>query len=41
MISLQRLLGHADLTVIQRYLAQTEGDLQAAHAKASPVDRML
>ncbi|GAB4405088.1 MAG: hypothetical protein Kow00123_17150 [Anaerolineales bacterium] len=41
LISLQRLLGHADLTVIRRYLAQTDGDLQAAHAKASPVDRML
>ncbi len=41
LISLQRLLGHADLTVIRRYLAQTDGDLQAAHAKASPADRML
>lgn len=41
LISLQRLLGHADLSVIRRYLAQTEGDLQAAHAKASPVDKWL
>ena len=41
LISLQRLMGHSGLTVIQRYLAQTEGDLQAAHAKSSPVDRML
>jgi site-specific recombinase XerD len=41
LISLQRLLGQSDLSVIRRYLAQTEGDLQAAHAKASPVDRML
>jgi site-specific recombinase XerD len=38
---LQRLMGHADLTVLRRYLAQTESDLQAAHAKSSPVDRML
>jgi len=41
LISLQRLLGHADLSVIRRYLAQTEGDLRAAHTKAGPVDRML
>ena len=41
LISLQRLMGHSGLTVINRYLAQTEGDLQAAHAKTSPVDRML
>lgn len=28
LISLEQLLGHADLTVIRRYLAQTEGDLK-------------
>ena len=39
--ALQKLMGHSDLTVLQRYLSQTEGDLQAAHAQASPVDRML
>jgi site-specific recombinase XerD len=39
--SLQRLMGHADLSVLRRYLAQTEGDLQAAHQKAGPVDRLL
>jgi len=38
--SLQRLMGHADLSVLRRYLAQTEGDLQAAHARTSPVDRL-
>jgi site-specific recombinase XerD len=36
--SLQRLLGHADLQVLRRYLAQTEGDILAAHARSSPVD---
>jgi integrase/recombinase XerD len=41
LVSLQRLLGHSDLSVIRRYLAQTEGDLQAAHERASPVDRLL
>jgi len=40
-VSLQRLMGHADLSVLRRYLAQTEGDLQRAHEKASPVDRLL
>lgn len=39
--SLQRLMGHADLTVLRRYLLQTEGDLQVAHAKSGPVDRLL
>jgi site-specific recombinase XerD len=41
LVSLQRLLGHADLSVLNRYLRQTEADLQAAHAKASPVDGVL
>jgi integrase/recombinase XerD len=39
--TLQRLMGHADLQVLRRYLAQTEGDLQAVHARTSPVDRLL
>jgi site-specific recombinase XerD len=39
--SLQKLLGHADLGVLRRYLAQTEQDLAAAHAKAGPVDHLL
>lgn len=39
--SLQRMMGHADLSVLRRYLAQTDSDLQAAHGKASPVDRLL
>lgn len=39
--SLQRLMGHADLTVLRRYLAQTEQDLKSAHEKASPVDRLI
>ncbi len=40
-ISLQRLLGHADLSVIRRYLVQTEVDLAQAHQKGSPVDNLL
>jgi len=39
--SLQRLMGHADLTVLRRYLAQTDADLRDAHEKSSPVDRLL
>ena len=38
--TLQRLMGHSDLSVLRRYLAQTEGDLQEAHRRASPVERL-
>ena len=38
--TLQRLMGHSDLTVLRRYLAQTEGDLQTAHRLHSPVDHL-
>jgi integrase/recombinase XerD len=38
--SLQRLMGHADLQVLRRYLNQTDADLQEAHTKFSPVDRL-
>ena len=41
LVSLQRLLGHADLSVIHRYLRQTQDDLRAAHKKGSPVDNLL
>lgn len=36
--ALQKLMGHADLQVLRRYLAQTTDDLQRAHNKYSPVD---
>jgi site-specific recombinase XerD len=36
--SLQRLMGHAGLTVLRRYLEQNDNDLLAAHFKASPVE---
>ena len=38
--SLQRLMGHSDLSVLRRYLAQTDDDLKTAHAKASPVNNL-
>ena len=40
LVSLQRLLGHADLSVLRRYLAQTQEDLQKAHEGAGPVDHL-
>lgn len=41
LVSLQRLLGHSDLSTVNRYLRQLDADLQAAHEKAGPVDRLL
>jgi len=41
LISLQRLMGHASLDMLRRYLAQVTSDLQAARQKGSPVDRLL
>lgn len=38
--SLQRLMGHSDLQVLRRYLAQTDGDLSTAHRLYSPVDHI-
>jgi site-specific recombinase XerD len=39
--SLQRLMVHADLQVLRRYLAQTDKDSMEAHRKGAPVDGML
>ena len=36
--ALQKLLGHSDLQVLRRYLAQTDQDIQTAHMRGSPVD---
>ena len=36
--SLQKLMGHADLQILQRYLAQTTEDISRAHRISSPVD---
>ena len=40
-ITLARLMGHSSLEVLTRYVKQTTDDLHAAHAKASPVDRIF
>lgn len=39
--ALARLMGHADITVLRQYLDLVDGDLEAAHRAASPVDRLL
>lgn len=36
--TLQKLMGHSDLQVLRRYLAQTDEDTRAAHQRAAPVD---
>jgi integrase/recombinase XerD len=36
--SIQKLMGHADLQVLRRYLAQTTNDIAQAHRIGSPVD---
>lgn len=40
-VSLQKILGHADLSVINRYLKQTQDDLKRAHERHSPADKLL
>ena len=39
--ALQRIMGHSDLTILRRYLALTEQDLQTAHRRFGAVDTML
>ena len=39
--ALQQIMGHADLTVLRRYLDLVEQDLAEAHKKSGPVDSLL
>ncbi len=39
--SLQRILGHATLDMVKRYVALADTDLAARHRAASPADRLL
>lgn len=40
-ISLQRIMGHSDQSVLQRYIKQDKVDLQIAHRRAGLLDRLL
>lgn len=39
--ALQKLMGHSDLQILRRYLAQTDQDIHTAHMRGSPVDSNL
>lgn len=41
LLTLQHLLGHSTLKVIERYAKILEDDLMRVHSKTSPVDKML
>lgn len=41
LFALQRLMGHSDLSILRKYLALVEHDLQAAHKAHGAVDRLL
>jgi site-specific recombinase XerD len=38
LLTISRLLGHADLSTTRRYIADQDDDLRAGHARSSPVD---
>jgi len=39
--SLQKLMGHADIQILRRYLQQTEEDIRSAHRLGGPVNNLL
>ena len=39
--TLQKLMGHADLQILDRYLKQVTEDLERGHAQFGPVDRLI
>jgi site-specific recombinase XerD len=40
LFELQQLMGHTDLTILRRYVALAEADLEQAHRRASPVQSL-
>ena len=41
LLTIARLLGHSDLSLLDRYIRQTGEDLRESHEKGSPVDGLL
>lgn len=41
LLTIARLLGHADLTILERYIKQTGDDLRNSHERGSPVDGLF
>jgi integrase/recombinase XerD len=41
LLTIARLLGHADLTILERYIKQTGDDLRSSHERGSPVDNIF
>lgn len=40
LLSIQRMLGHANLSILKQYLQLDTEDIRATHARTSPVDRI-
>lgn len=41
LLTIARLLGHSDISILERYIKQTGEDLRGSHERGSPVDGML
>ena len=39
--TLAKLMGHEGITILQRYLKQTDQDTEEAHRRAGPVDNPI
>ncbi len=41
LLTVARLLGHSDLSLLERYIKQTSEDLRSAHERGAPADNLL
>ncbi len=41
LLTIARLLGHSDMSILERYIKQTSEDLRGSHERGSPVDGMM